>query len=116
MKILQGLSISVKSGQTLAFVGPSGCGKSTSISLIERFYNPNSGSLTLDGVDLCDLNIRWLRSKVGIVSQEPTLFDATIAENIRYGALAQEVSDEEVIAAAKASNIHNFIETLPNVS
>lgn len=116
MNVLQGLSVSVKPGQTLALVGPSGCGKSTSVSLIERFYDPSSGSLCLDGTDLRDLNLKWLRSKIGIVSQEPILFDASIAENIRYGALFRKVSDEEVIEAAKSANIHQFINTLPMVS
>ncbi len=115
MHVLQGLSISVSPGQTLALVGPSGCGKSTVVSLIERFYDPSSGSLSLDGKNLTDLNIRWLRSQVGIVSQEPVLFDASVADNVRYGANFREVSDEEVIEAAKAANIHSFIESLPQV-
>ena len=114
-QVLQGLSVTVKPGQTLALVGPSGCGKSTVVSLIERFYDPLSGSLTLDGSEIKDLNIRWLRSQVGIVSQEPVLFDTTIAENIRYGANFREVSDEEIVEAAKAANIHTFIESLPQV-
>ena len=112
---MQGLSVSVKPGQTLALVGPSGCGKSTVVSLIERFYDPHGGMLTLDSIDLRDLNLRWLRSQIGIVSQEPVLFDATIAENIRYGALFRNVSDDEVIESAKAANIHEFIESLPQV-
>ncbi len=116
VNVLQGLTVSVKPGQTLALVGPSGCGKSTSVSLVERFYDPHSGNLTLDGNDLRDLNLKWLRSKIGIVSQEPILFDATIAENIRYGILFRDVSDEEVIKAAKSANIHSFIESLPMVS
>jgi len=103
--VLQGLSVSVKPGQTLALVGPSGCGKSTVVSLIERFYDPLGGKLMLDGVDLRDLNLRWMRSQIGIVSQEPVLFDASIAENIRYGALFRKVSDDEVIKAAKGANI-----------
>ena len=115
VQVMQGLSVSVKPGQTLALVGPSGCGKSTVVSLIERFYDPLGGMLTLDGVDLRDLNLQWLRSQIGIVSQEPVLFDATIAENIRYGALFRNVSDDEVIEAAKAANIHEFIESLPQV-
>ena len=115
VKVLQGLSVSVKSGQTLALVGPSGCGKSTVVSLIERFYDPQSGDLTLDGNDLREVNIRWLRSQIGIVSQEPVLFDASIADNIRYGANFREVSDVEVIEAAKAANIHSFIESIPQV-
>ena len=115
VKVLQGLSVSVKPGQTLALVGPSGCGKSTVVSLIERFYDPLSGSLTLDGSDMRDLNLRSLRSQIGIVSQEPVLFDTTIAENIKYGANFRDVSDEEVVEAAKAANIHTFIESLPQV-
>ena len=114
--VLQGLSVSVKPGQTLALVGPSGCGKTTVVSLMERFYDPLQGSLTLEGVDLRDLNLKWLRSQIGMVSQEPVLFDVSIAENIRYGALFREVSDEEVIQVAKAANIHSFIESLPEVS
>lgn len=115
VKVLQGLELDVKPGQTLALVGPSGCGKSTVVSLLERFYDPQSGSLSLDGTDIRDLNIRWLRDQIGIVSQEPILMDLSIAENIRYGANFREVSDEEVIEAAKAANIHNFVETLPQV-
>ena len=114
--VLQGLSISVKPGQTLALVGPSGCGKSTVVSLIERFYDPLTGLLLIEDINASDLNIRWLRSQIGIVSQEPVLFDASIAENIRYGALFREVSDEEVVEAAKAANIDSFIQTLPEVS
>ena len=113
--VLQGLSVSVKPGQTLALVGPSGCGKSTVVSLLERLYDPLQGSLTLEGVDLRDLNLKWLRSQIGMVSQEPVLFDVSIADNIRYGALFREVSDEEVIEVAKAANIHSFIESLPEV-
>jgi len=105
----------VTAGKTLALVGPSGCGKSTVVSLIERLYDPLGGGLSLDGTDLRDLNIRWLRSQIGIVSQEPVLFDASIADNIRYGANFREVSDEEVIEAAKAANIHNLITSLPKV-
>lgn len=115
VKVLQGLSLSLSPGKTLALVGPSGCGKSTIVSLIERFYDPLGGSLTLENIDLRDLNLHWLRSQIGIVSQEPVLFDASIAENIRYGALFREVSDEEVIEAAKSANIHSFIESLPQV-
>ncbi len=114
--VLQGLSVDLKPGKTLALVGPSGCGKSTVVSLIERFYDLSSGSLKLESMDIRDLNISWLRSQVGVVSQEPVLFDTTIADNIRYGALFREVSDNEVIGAAKAANIHSFIETLPQVS
>ena len=100
----------------MALVGPSGCGKSTIVSLVERFYDPVTGNVTLEGTDLRDLNLSWLRKQIGIVSQEPVLFDATIAENICYGALYRQVTDEEVIEAAKSANIHTFIESLPQVS
>ena len=96
-------------------VGPSGCGKSTVVSLIERFYDPQSGIVALDGVSIPEINIRWLRTQLSIVSQEPILFDASIADNIRYGANHREVSDEEVFEAAKAANINDFIQTLPQV-
>ena len=113
--VLRGLSVSVKPGQTLALVGTSGSGKSTIVSLIERFYDPLSGWITLDDKEIKDINLRWLRTQIGLVSQEPVLFDASIADNIRYGANFREVSDEEVVEAAKAANIHNFIDTLPHV-
>ena len=102
-------------GQTLALVGSSGCGKSTILALMQRLYDPLMGSLSLDETDLKDLNIRWLRSQIGIVSQEPVIFDGTIAENIRYGANFREVSDAEVEEAARTANIHDFIKSLPKV-
>ena len=107
--VLQGLSVSVKPDQTLALVGPSGCGKSTSVFLIEHFYDPLAGFISLDDTDLKELNIRWLRSQVGIVSQEPVLFDASIASNIQYGVNFREVSDEEVLEAAKAASLTSTI-------
>ena len=116
VKVLQGMNVSVQPGQTLALVGPSGCGKSTVVSLVERFYDPSMGSMALEGVDLKDLNLMWLRTQIGLVSQEPVLFDASIAENIQYGALFREVSDDEIMEAARSANIHSFIESLPEVS
>ena len=71
--------------------------------------------MTIEGIDIKNINLSWLRQQIGIVPQEPVLFDISIAENIRYGALHCDVSDEEVIAAAKSANIHNFIESLPLV-
>ena len=115
VKVLQGLTVCVKPGQTVALVGPSGCGKSTLISLIERFYDLTGGHVTIEGTDITSINPSWLRQQIGIVPQEPVLFDISIAENIRYGALYRDVSDEEVIEAAKSANIHNFIESLPMV-
>ncbi|XP_067869087.1 ATP-binding cassette, sub-family B (MDR/TAP), member 4 isoform X2 [Heterodontus francisci] len=113
VKVLQGLTISVGKGQTLALVGSSGCGKSTTVQLLERYYDPLHGKVLLDGHNLKDLNVQWARAQIGIVSQEPVLFDCSIAENIAYGDNNRAVSQEEVEAAAKAANIHSFIETLP---
>ncbi|XP_065439358.1 ATP-dependent translocase ABCB1-like isoform X2 [Chrysemys picta bellii] len=112
-QVLQGLSVKINKGQTLALVGSSGCGKSTSIQLLERFYDPIVGQVFADGFDTKSLHLQWLRSKLGIVSQEPILFDCSIAENIQYGDNSRVVSQEEVEEAAKAANIHTFIENLP---
>uniref|UniRef100_A0A8C3S1R0 ABC-type xenobiotic transporter n=1 Tax=Chelydra serpentina TaxID=8475 RepID=A0A8C3S1R0_CHESE len=112
-QVLQGLSVKVNKGDTLALVGSSGCGKSTSIQLLERFYDPMAGQVFADGFDTKSLHLQWLRSKLGIVSQEPILFDCSIAENIQYGDNSRVVSQEEIEEAAKAANIHTFIENLP---
>uniref|UniRef100_A0A667FHT1 ATP binding cassette subfamily B member 4 n=1 Tax=Lynx canadensis TaxID=61383 RepID=A0A667FHT1_LYNCA len=111
--VLRGLSLEVKKGQTLALVGSSGCGKSTVVQLLERFYDPMAGTVLLDGQEAKKLNIQWLRAHLGIVSQEPVLFDCSIAENIAYGDNSRVVSQDEIVNAAKAANIHPFIETLP---
>uniref|UniRef100_A0A7N8WU94 ATP-binding cassette, sub-family B (MDR/TAP), member 4 n=1 Tax=Mastacembelus armatus TaxID=205130 RepID=A0A7N8WU94_9TELE len=111
--ILQRLNLKVKKGETLALVGSSGCGKSTTIQLLERFYDPKEGKVVLDNMSIQQLNIHWLRSQIGIVSQEPVLFDCTLAENIAYGDNSRTVTMEEIKAAARAANIHNFIQTLP---
>ncbi|XP_060906590.1 ATP-binding cassette, sub-family B (MDR/TAP), member 4 [Labrus mixtus] len=111
--ILQGLNLRVKKGETLALVGSSGCGKSTTIQLLERFYDPREGRVVMDSMNIKHLNIHWLRSQIGIVSQEPVLFDCTLAENIAYGDNSRVASMEEIMAAAKAANIHSFIEELP---
>uniref|UniRef100_A0A8C1WF01 ATP-binding cassette, sub-family B (MDR/TAP), member 11a n=1 Tax=Cyprinus carpio TaxID=7962 RepID=A0A8C1WF01_CYPCA len=111
VKILDDLNVVVKAGETTAFVGPSGSGKSTTIQLIQRFYDPKEGMVTVDGHDIRSLNIQWLRSLIGIVEQEPVLFATTIAENIRYGRAG--VTMEEVIEAAKQANAYNFIMDLP---
>ncbi|NXN44428.1 MDR1 protein, partial [Rhinoptilus africanus] len=113
VQVLQGLNVKVNKGQTLALVGSSGCGKSTSIQLLERFYDPVEGQVLADGFDTRSLHLQWLRSRLGLVSQEPILFDCSIAENISYGDNSRMVSQEEIEAAAKAANIHAFIEKLP---
>ncbi|EDL14680.1 ATP-dependent translocase ABCB1 [Mus musculus] len=112
--VLQGLSLEVKKGQTLALVGSSGCGKSTVVQLLERFYDPMAGSVFLDGKEIKQLNVQWLRAHLGIVSQEPILFDCSIAENIAYGDNSRAVSHEEIVRAAKEANIHQFIDSLPD--
>nr|QFU47755.1 P-glycoprotein [Palaemon carinicauda] len=112
--ILQGLSITVTQGQTLALVGSSGCGKSTIIGLLERFYNAHGGKVNINGQEVQSLSVSWIRSQFGLVSQEPILFDMSIAENIAYGDNSRKVTKEEIVAAAKQANIHAFIDSLPN--
>ncbi|XP_050564999.1 ATP-dependent translocase ABCB1-like [Cygnus atratus] len=114
VKVLQGLNLKVEKGQTLALVGSSGCGKSTVVQLLERFYDPLGGEIVFDDKNAKTVNIQWLRSHIGIVSQEPILFDCTIAENIAYGDNSREVSHEEIVRAAKEANIHSFIDSLPD--
>ncbi|XP_066210393.1 ATP-dependent translocase ABCB1 [Saccopteryx leptura] len=112
--VLQGLSLEVKKGQTLALVGSSGCGKSTVVQLLERFYDPLAGTVRIDREEIKQLNVQWLRAQMGIVSQEPVLFDCSIGENIAYGDNSRVVSQEEIVQAAKEANIHHFIESLPD--
>ena len=90
-----------------------GCGKSTVVQLIQRFYDIDNGSLNLEKNNIQNLNLPFVRSKLGIVSQEPILFNCSIADNIRYGDNSRDVTMEEVIEAAKKSNIHNFVAKLP---
>ena len=85
------------------------------MQLLERFYDPDSGQITLNGWKLQDINLHWLRSQIGIVSQEPILFDSSIAENIAYGDNSRIVPMVEIMEAAKQANIHDFIVTLPEV-
>lgn len=112
--ILHGLNLTIKKNTTVALVGPSGSGKSTCIQLLLRYYDPVSGSVTLSGVPSTDFPLDTLRSKLGLVSQEPVLFDRTIAENIAYGNnFRDDVPMQEIIEASKKANIHNFISSLP---
>ncbi|KAM4026721.1 ATP-dependent translocase ABCB1 isoform 2-T2 [Anomaloglossus baeobatrachus] len=112
IQVLKGLNLTVPSGRTVALVGSSGCGKSTTVQLIQRFYDPDDGVITIDGQDIRNLNTRYLREIIGVVSQEPVLFDTTIAENIRYG--REDVTMEEIIQATKEANAYNFITKLPD--
>ncbi|XP_056287817.1 bile salt export pump isoform X2 [Pseudoliparis swirei] len=114
VQVLNGLAVSVKPGQTLAFVGNSGCGKSTSVQLLERFYDPDEGRVMIDGRPSYAVNVPFLRSQIGIVSQEPVLFGCSIAENIQYGDNANSVSMEAIVTAAKKAYLHDFVMTLPN--
>jgi len=109
--VLAGFSLRVPAGHTVALVGSSGSGKSTAIALLERFYDPSAGQVTLDGVDIRRLRLKWLRAQMGLVSQEPALFATSIKENILFG--KEDATEEEVVAAAKAANAHNFISQLP---
>lgn len=109
--ILRNVSFTVAPGETLAIVGPSGVGKTTIINLIFRFYEPQAGRIRVGGYDIRDLKVRYLRKQIGIVSQEAFLFHGTIVENIRYG--KRSATMDEIIAAAKAAHIHDFIESLP---
>uniref|UniRef100_A0A803YMQ6 ATP binding cassette subfamily B member 1 n=1 Tax=Meleagris gallopavo TaxID=9103 RepID=A0A803YMQ6_MELGA len=111
IKILKGLNLKINCGQTVALVGGSGCGKSTTVQLIQRFYDPKEGTITIDGQDLKSLNVRYLREIIGVVNQEPVLFATTIAENIRYG--REDVTMEEIEKATKEANAYDFIMKLP---
>ncbi|WJX70433.1 ABC transporter B member 15 [Trifolium repens] len=110
--IFQGFSIKIDAGKSTALVGESGSGKSTIIGLIERFYDPIKGIVTIDGRDIKSYNLRSLRKHIALVSQEPTLFGGTIRENIAYGAYDDKVDESEIIEASKAANAHDFISSL----
>lgn len=103
-------------GKTIALVGSSGCGKSTVIQLLERFYDPDEGEILADGNSLAYTDLNTTRSQLGIVSQEPNLFNRTIYENIVYGANDRKVTMDEVIDVSRKANIYNFISSLPLVS
>lgn len=106
------INLTIKPGETVALVGESGCGKSTISKLVQRFYDPTSGGILLDGVDLRELSLKDLRANIGVVSQEPLLFDTSVLENIRFG--KPDATDAEVIAAAKNANAHSFISNFPD--
>ncbi|KAI8606719.1 P-loop containing nucleoside triphosphate hydrolase protein [Dissophora ornata] len=114
--ILRKMNIEVQPGQTVALVGQSGSGKSTIVGLIERFYDPISGTLTLDGVEIKDYNVTFLRDMIGVVSQEPVLFNASIKQNIAYGTRKDQPqpTDQEIEDVCRLSNAHDFISRLPN--
>lgn len=107
---IKNMNLTVESGQTVALVGPSGEGKSTTCSLLPRFYDIDSGSITIGGIDIRDFKLESLRKNIGILQQEVYLFDGTIAENIKYG--KEDVPLNDIFIAAKAANIHDYIMTL----
>ncbi|KAK9369835.1 P-loop containing nucleoside triphosphate hydrolase protein [Lipomyces kononenkoae] len=118
--ILNNFSLKIPAGKTVALVGASGSGKSTIVGLIERFYNPIDGAVLLDGHNIKDLNIRWLRQKIALVQQEPTLFACSIYDNIAYGLVGTEFEFSShtekrslIIEACKQANAWTFIEKLP---
>jgi len=133
IKVLDNFSLRIRNGETNALVGQSGCGKSTTVALLLRFYDVAGGSIELDGVDIRRLNVEWLRSQIGIVSQEPALFDYSVMENVVNGSLVnmnviylQEggvgfkkvysaETEERVRRACIDSNIAARIESLPEV-
>lgn len=126
--VLEHFNINIASGQNHALVGKSGCGKSTTVRLMERFYDVSEGEVTIDGVDIRELNVRWLRSQIGYVGQMPTLFMLTIRQNIALGAamnvtideatgkkslVRKDVTEDDIREAAKKANAHDFIMKLP---
>lgn len=110
-RIFNGFSLSIPSGTTTALVGESGSGKSTVINLIERFYDPQKGQVLIDSVDIREFQVRWIRAKIGLVSQDPVLFASSIGENIAYG--KECTSQEEIRAAAEHAGAAKFIDALP---
>ncbi|KAJ7270236.1 multidrug resistance protein 1 [Mycena rebaudengoi] len=120
MQVLRDISLTFPAGKTTALVGTSGSGKSTIIGLVERFYDPSEGSVKLDGVDVRELNVKYLRSHIGLVSQEPVLFNANVRDNVAYGLLNSKYADasdaekfELIQEACRKANAHSFISKLP---
>lgn len=112
--VLRGLNLTVKPGQYIALVGASGCGKSTTIALLERFYDPLAGGIYVDGKEISSLNVNEYRSFIALVSQEPTLYQGTIRENVLLGADRNDVPDSEIEFACREANIYDFIMSLPD--
>lgn len=110
--VLNNLSMRVAEGECVALVGASGCGKSTVATLLQRLYEPTSGTISVGAHDLCSMDVHHLRNHIAVVSQSPNLFDGTIRQNIVYGH-REELTDEDVMRAARAANVHDFVMSLP---
>jgi ABC-type multidrug transport system fused ATPase/permease subunit len=102
----------IKAGSTIALCGPSGCGKTSIVNLLQRYYDPTSGLITFDGVDIKELDLKHHRQRIGIVTQDPVLFSGTIMSNIVYG--MPNATREQAIEAAKRANAHDFISATPD--
>ena len=112
VRILNNISLNIESGSSVALVGSSGCGKSTIVQLIQRLYDPDQGSVSVDGVDLKQLNVGWLRDNIGVVGQEPVLFDSSIKQNIQLA--KQSATEQEIESACREANAYDFISKLPD--
>lgn len=111
-RVLENVSFTIKPGETIALVGPTGAGKTTIVNLISRFYDIDSGKILIDGYDLTEISLESLRRQMGIMTQDNFIFHGTVRDNIMYGKL--DATEEEMIAAAKAVNAHDFIMKLEN--
>jgi ATP-binding cassette subfamily B protein len=109
---LREVSMVVEPGEMIGLCGPSGAGKSTFVNLVSRFYDPTDGQILLDGRDIRDYDVKWLRRQIGMVLQEPYLFHGTISDNIRYG--NPDADGAQIVAAAKAANAHDFVVAFPD--
>uniref|UniRef100_A0AC35EUD6 ABC transporter domain-containing protein n=1 Tax=Panagrolaimus sp. PS1159 TaxID=55785 RepID=A0AC35EUD6_9BILA len=110
-KVLKSFSFTCNAGQTIALVGHSGSGKSTIVGILNRLYEFESGNVTIDGVDIRELNVKWLRTVIGTVQQEPIIFNDTVENNIKQG--CDSLTEKEMVEACKQANAHDFIESLP---
>ena len=110
--VLRDFTLSIPANTSAALVGASGAGKSTVVSLLQRFYDVSGGSITIDGIDIRDMDLKWMRKHIGYVQQEPQLFGLTIRENVCYG-VDEEVSEEEMMEACRKANAHEFIMSWP---
>lgn len=109
--VLSDFNLKIEAGKTVALVGASGSGKSTAIALVQRFYDANEGVVKVDGFDIKSLQLKWIRGKMGLVSQEHAMFGTSIKENIMFG--KNDATMDEIVAASSAANAHNFIRQLP---